>query len=100
MAAIHSQWLNHNGTDSRHKGLAPWRVQGRALALLHPTARLHGGPGYRHVALVLRLNRLTLTDFRNYAALTWRPGARISVLYGPNGSGKTNVLEALSLLVP
>jgi DNA replication and repair protein RecF len=49
---------------------------------------------------VLRLNRLTVTDFRNYAALTWRPAARISVLYGPNGGGKTNLLEALSLLVP
>jgi DNA replication and repair protein RecF len=48
----------------------------------------------------MRLLRLSLTDFRNYAALTWRPGARISVLVGPNGSGKTNLLEAVSLLVP
>jgi DNA replication and repair protein RecF len=48
----------------------------------------------------MRLIRLSLTDFRSYAALTWRPGARISVLFGPNGSGKTNLLEALSLLSP
>ena len=49
---------------------------------------------------MLRLIRLTLTDFRSYAALAWRPAARISVLHGPNGSGKTNLLEAISLLVP
>ena len=61
---------------------------------------LHAGARNRHLAAVLRLNRLTLTDFRSYAALTWRPAARIAVLYGPNGSGKTNLLEALSLLVP
>ena len=54
----------------------------------------------RHVGCVLRLLRLMLTEFRNYPALTWHPGERISVLYGANGSGKTNLLEAVSLLVP
>lgn len=49
---------------------------------------------------MLRLTRLTLTEYRNYPALTWRPSARISVITGPNGSGKTNLLEAISLLVP
>ncbi len=49
---------------------------------------------------MLRLTRLTLTQFRNYPALTWRPAARISVVTGPNGSGKTNLLEAVSLLQP
>ncbi|MCC6720356.1 MAG: DNA replication/repair protein RecF [Acetobacteraceae bacterium] len=48
----------------------------------------------------LRLIRLSLSDFRSYAALTWRPGARIAVLHGANGTGKTNLLEAISLLVP
>ncbi len=51
-------------------------------------------------AAPLRLLRLVLTGFRSYPALTWRPGARIAVLFGPNGSGKTNLLEAVSLLVP
>ncbi len=47
-----------------------------------------------------RLVRLALTDFRNYPTLVWRNHARIVVVTGPNGSGKTNLLEAVSLLVP
>jgi len=49
---------------------------------------------------MIALDRLTLTDFRTYAALTWRPEARLAVITGPNGSGKTNLLEAISLLAP
>ena len=48
----------------------------------------------------LRLARLTLSQFRNYPSLTWRPAGRLAVLHGGNGSGKTNLLEAISLLVP
>ena len=48
----------------------------------------------------LRLARLTLGQFRSYAALSWRPAGKLSVLFGANGSGKTNLLEAISLLVP
>ncbi len=57
------------------------------------------GPGGRKPPS-LRLNRLALSQFRNYASLTWRPDAAITVVTGANGSGKTNLLEAISLLVP
>lgn len=44
---------------------------------------------------------LSLRAFRNYASLDLHeiPGGMIA-LTGPNGSGKTNLLEALSLFVP
>jgi DNA replication and repair protein RecF len=47
-----------------------------------------------------KLLRLTLTDFRSYKALRFNPEAPICVFTGANGSGKTNLLEAVSMLVP
>lgn len=44
------------------------------------------------------VERLQLTDFRNYANLSLSVGPAPVVLTGANGSGKTNLLEALSLL--
>jgi len=46
------------------------------------------------------LARLVLTDFRNHQDAVIAPGAGFVVLTGDNGAGKTNVLEAVSLLAP
>jgi DNA replication and repair protein RecF len=46
------------------------------------------------------LGRLALTDFRSYADALIEPGPGLVVLTGENGAGKTNVLEAVSLLSP
>ncbi|HWA62926.1 MAG TPA: DNA replication/repair protein RecF [Caulobacteraceae bacterium] len=47
-----------------------------------------------------RIAALGLTDFRNYARAELTPGGASVFLFGPNGSGKTNLLEAISLLSP
>jgi len=44
--------------------------------------------------------RLSLTDFRSYADAVIAPGPGFVILTGENGAGKTNVLEAVSLLAP
>ncbi|MET2828787.1 DNA replication/repair protein RecF [Mesorhizobium shangrilense] len=46
------------------------------------------------------ISKLTLTNFRNYAALSIDLGPGAVVFSGDNGAGKTNLLEAISLLTP
>jgi DNA replication and repair protein RecF len=46
----------------------------------------------------LWVERLKLTNFRNYAEVALRVAPAPVVLCGANGAGKTNLLEALSLL--
>ena len=47
-----------------------------------------------------RVTRLILQDFRSYEAFDLGTGASLVALVGENGAGKTNILEALSLLTP
>lgn len=46
------------------------------------------------------ISHLRLTDFRNYAALDIELSGAPVVLFGENGAGKTNLLEAISMLSP
>ncbi|WP_448663082.1 DNA replication/repair protein RecF [Sphingomonas sp. CJ20] len=48
----------------------------------------------------MTVSRLVLTNFRNHADAVLAPGSGFVVLSGENGAGKTNILEAVSLLAP
>lgn len=48
----------------------------------------------------VHLRRLSLINFRNYRVLSVDLGPAAIVLTGDNGAGKTNLLEAVSLLSP
>ena len=50
--------------------------------------------------MTLWVERLTLTNFRSYVLASVATDAGPQVIVGANGSGKTNLLEALSLLSP
>ncbi|HET7413229.1 MAG TPA: DNA replication/repair protein RecF [Pararhizobium sp.] len=49
---------------------------------------------------MVHVEKLKLSDFRNYSGLSLAFDARHVVLTGENGAGKTNLLEAISLLSP
>jgi len=46
----------------------------------------------------LQLLQLDIADFRNIALARLQPSPRATILFGQNGQGKTNLLEAVHLL--
>ncbi len=65
----------------------------RADAAVDPGQAVAAGRAQR-----VWVERLQLTNFRNYASLSLSVGPGPVVLTGANGTGKTNLLEAVSLL--
>jgi len=49
---------------------------------------------------LLAVDRLTLSHFRSYKSLSLQLDGRPIAIYGLNGAGKTNILEAVSMLSP
>ena len=47
----------------------------------------------------MQIGCLSLRDFRNYQSLSYRPSDRLNVLTGRNAQGKTNLLEAVGVLL-
>jgi DNA replication and repair protein RecF len=47
----------------------------------------------------LEIDRVELSDFRNYRTLSLTPAPHLNVLSGPNAQGKTNLLEGLGVLL-
>jgi DNA replication and repair protein RecF len=46
------------------------------------------------------VSRLNVTDFRSYVGASLDCGSGFVLLFGENGAGKTNLLEAVSMLAP
>jgi DNA replication and repair protein RecF len=47
----------------------------------------------------MELTQLTLSDFRSYASAELTPDAGLTVVAGANGTGKTNLLEAIHVTI-
>ena len=47
----------------------------------------------------MQIDRVELSDFRNYRTLSLAPAPHLNVLSGLNAQGKTNLLEALGVLL-
>jgi DNA replication and repair protein RecF len=73
-----------------------------AVAEAQPLLRPHAGDAFPAPPAIapLSVTQITLSHFRNYGGLRLRCEASPVILVGANGSGKTNLVEAISLLVP
>lgn len=46
----------------------------------------------------MKIQKLTISDFRNIESLEFEPNESVNIIYGQNAQGKTNLIEAVWLL--
>ena len=46
----------------------------------------------------MKINKLSLVNFRNYSKLSISFDKNMNIFVGDNGQGKTNILEAITIL--
>jgi DNA replication and repair protein RecF len=51
-----------------------------------------------YIAALIRINKISLLQYRNYTSSVFALGAPVTCITGPNGSGKTNLLDAVYYL--
>jgi DNA replication and repair protein RecF len=47
----------------------------------------------------VRIQWITIAEFRSYSSLSFNPDSGLNILSGPNAQGKTNLLEAMGVLL-
>ena len=60
---------------------------------------LRAAPRPAQAQTSMALTRLILVDFRSYAAAELRPDPGLTIVAAPNGTGKTNLLEAIHVAI-
>lgn len=46
----------------------------------------------------MKIERISIKNYRSCTATDFRPGGQLAALIGPNGTGKTNILSAIKIL--
>lgn len=54
-------------------------------------------PNYR-IVIIMMIKRIQIKDYRSCLSTSFELNPHLSILIGPNGSGKTNILNAITLL--
>src|SRR5262249_44327071 len=78
------------------RGLRPLAGHAMRLCRVRAVGSLPGRS--RPYARCVYLTRLALTDFRSYPELSLELGPGVTTFSGPNGEGKTNLVEAIGYL--